>query len=73
MGAEAAYDSAFTFIFSPRPGTRAVPWRMRFAPAEVIAERFERLKTGLDRSALARDQARVGRTRGVLVEGVEPP
>ena len=68
--AEAAYDSAFTFIFSPRPGTRAAAMEERFVPADVIAERFERLKTVIDRSALARHQARVGRSEEVLVEGV---
>jgi tRNA-2-methylthio-N6-dimethylallyladenosine synthase len=68
--AEAAYDSAFTFIFSPRPGTRAADMEDEFIPAEVIAERFERLKTVVDRSALARHQARVGRREEVLVEGV---
>jgi tRNA-2-methylthio-N6-dimethylallyladenosine synthase len=68
--AEAAYDSAFTFIFSPRPGTRAADMEDAFVPADVIAERFERLKTVIDRSALARHQARVGRTEEVLVEGV---
>ena len=36
----------------------------------MIAERFERLKTVVDRSALARHQARVGRSEEVLVEGV---
>src|SRR5580658_4103981 len=35
--AEAAYDSAFTFIFSPRPGTRAADMEDRFVPADVIA------------------------------------
>ena len=39
-------------------------------PADVVAERFERLKTVIDRSALARHQARVGRSEEVLVEGV---
>jgi len=68
--AEAGYDSAFTFIFSPRPGTRAAAMEADFVPADVIAERFERLKTVVDRSALARHQARVGRTEEVLVEGV---
>ncbi len=68
--AEAGYDSAFTFIFSPRPGTRAAALEDEFVPAEVVAERFERLKTVIDRSALARHQARVGRTEEVLVEGV---
>jgi len=68
--AEAGYDSAFTFIFSPRPGTRAAALEPDFVPPEVIAERFERLKAVVDRSALARHQARVGRAEEVLVEGV---
>jgi tRNA-2-methylthio-N6-dimethylallyladenosine synthase len=41
----------------------------RFVPAEVIAERFERLKVVVERSALARHQARIGRVEEVLVEG----
>jgi tRNA-2-methylthio-N6-dimethylallyladenosine synthase len=68
--AEARYDSAFTFIFSPRPGTRAAAMEAEFIPSEVIAERFERLKAVIDRAALTRHQARVGRTEEVLVEGV---
>jgi len=68
--AEAGFDSAYTFIFSPRPGTRAAALEDDFVPAEVIAERFDRLKTVVDRSALARHQARVGRLEEVLVEGV---
>jgi tRNA-2-methylthio-N6-dimethylallyladenosine synthase len=67
--ADAAYDGAFTFIFSPRPGTRAAAMENEFIPAEVIAERFDRLKTVVDRSSLARHQARVGRREEVLVEG----
>jgi tRNA-2-methylthio-N6-dimethylallyladenosine synthase len=68
--AEASYDSAFTFIFSPRPGTRAAAMEDQFVPSDVIAARFERLKAVVDRSSLARHQARVGRTEEVLVEGV---
>ena len=68
--ADAGYDSAFTFIFSPRPGTRAAAMESDFVPAEVVAARFDRLKTVIDRSALARHQARVGRSEEVLVEGV---
>ena len=41
-----------------------------FVPADVIAERFERLKAVVDRSALSRHQARVGCSEEVLVEGV---
>ena len=68
--AEAAYDSAYTFIFSPRPGTRAAAMADLFVAPEVIAARFERLKAVVDRSSLARHQARVGRSEEVLVEGV---
>jgi tRNA-2-methylthio-N6-dimethylallyladenosine synthase len=68
--ADAGFDSAFTFIFSPRPGTRAAALESDFVPADVVAERFDRLKTVIDRAALARHQARVGRCEEVLVEGV---
>src|SRR6202044_3877026 len=68
--AEAGYDGAYTFIFSPRPGTRAAAMESSFVPPDVIAGRFERLKTVVDRSALARHQARVGRCEEALVEGV---
>ncbi len=62
--AEAGYDGAYTFIFSPRPGTRAADMESSFVPPDVIAERFERLKTVVDRSALARHQARRRPQRG---------
>jgi tRNA-2-methylthio-N6-dimethylallyladenosine synthase len=67
--AEAAYDSAYTFIYSPRPGTEAAERVEAFVAPEVVAERFERLKIVLDRSGLARHEARVGRVEEVLVEG----
>ena len=69
VAAEAAYDSAYTFIFSPRPGTRAAAMAEAFVPDDVVAERFERLRVVVERSALARHQARVGRVEEVLVEG----
>jgi tRNA-2-methylthio-N6-dimethylallyladenosine synthase len=67
--AEAAYDSAYTFIFSPRPGTRAAAMTDQFVPEDVVAERFERLRAVVERSALGRHRARIGRTEEVLVEG----
>jgi tRNA-2-methylthio-N6-dimethylallyladenosine synthase len=67
--AEAGYDSAYTFIFSPRPGTRAAAMEDRFVDPEVVAARFERLREVVERSALRRHQARVGRSEEVLVEG----
>jgi tRNA-2-methylthio-N6-dimethylallyladenosine synthase len=67
--AEAQYDSAYTFIFSARPGTEAADRTDQFVPAEVCAERFERLRVVVERSALAHHQARIGRVEEVLVEG----
>ena len=37
---EAEYDSAYTFVFSPRPGTEAAALSDRFVDPEVAAERF---------------------------------
>jgi tRNA-2-methylthio-N6-dimethylallyladenosine synthase len=68
--AEAGYDSAYTFVFSPRPGTRAAAMEDAFVPPGVVAERFARLKDVVDRAALSKHQARVGRVEEVLVEGV---
>jgi tRNA-2-methylthio-N6-dimethylallyladenosine synthase len=67
--ARCEFDSAYTFIFSSREGTRAATMNDRFVGADVIKERFERLKVVLDRSALRRHEARVGRREEVLVEG----
>jgi tRNA-2-methylthio-N6-dimethylallyladenosine synthase len=67
--AEAAYDSAYTFVFSPRPGTAAAERIDAFVPADEAVERLERLKIVVERSGLARHQARVGRREEVLVEG----
>jgi len=67
--AEAAYDSAYTFVFSPRPGTEAAERVDDFVDPDVVAERFERLRVVVERSALAKHQARVGRIEEVLVEG----
>ena len=69
VAAEAEYDSAYTFIFSPRPGTRAAEMQDQFVPEDVVAERFERLRVVVERSALAKHRARIGQVEEVLVEG----
>ncbi len=69
VAAEAEYDSTYTFVFSPRPGTRAAAMVDDFVAPEVVAERFERLRVVVERSALVRHQARIGQTEEVLVEG----
>ncbi len=69
VAAEASYDSAYVFIFSPRPGTRAAAMDDRFVPSEAVADRFDRLRVVVERSALARHRERVGRVEEVVVEG----
>jgi tRNA-2-methylthio-N6-dimethylallyladenosine synthase len=66
---EAGYDAAYTFVFSPRPGTEAAAWTDDFIPAEVSRERMARLTEVVERSALHRHEGRVGRVEEVLVEG----
>jgi tRNA-2-methylthio-N6-dimethylallyladenosine synthase len=67
--AAAEYDSAYTFIFSPRPGTEAATMTEHFVAPEVVTDRFERLCVVVERSGLAKHEARVGRVEEVLVEG----
>ncbi len=67
--AEAAFDGAYPFVFSPRPGTEAAERTDDLVPADVVRERFARLQVVLERSALARHQARVDRVEEVVVEG----
>jgi tRNA-2-methylthio-N6-dimethylallyladenosine synthase len=67
--AEVGYDSAYTFVFSPRAGTEAAAQSEQFVPAAVVAGRFDRLKMVVERSALRRHEARVDRIEEVLVEG----
>ncbi len=69
VAAAAEYDYAYTFIFSPRPGTEAADMTDRFVEPAVAAERFQRLRVVVERSALAKHEARVGRVEEVLVEG----
>ena len=67
--AAAEYDYAYTFIFSPRPGTEAAEMTDRFVDPAVASARFERLRLVVERSALRRHERRVGRIEEVLVEG----
>ncbi len=69
LAAQARFDSAFTFVFSPRPGTEAAELADRFVAPEVSAERMERLRTVIERSARLGNESRVGRIEEVLVEG----
>ena len=62
------YDSAFTFIFSPRRGTLAAELEDAL-PHRVKSERMGRLVEAVQRHATERAQRFVGRTMEVLVEG----
>jgi tRNA-2-methylthio-N6-dimethylallyladenosine synthase len=66
---ESQYDHAFTFIFSPRPGTAAAQMTAEFVPAEIATERLLRLADLQNQISLARNQVMVGRRSEVLVEG----
>jgi tRNA-2-methylthio-N6-dimethylallyladenosine synthase len=66
---QVGYDSAFTFIFSPRRGTQAAGIAEGVVPHPVKVERMERLVKLVQRGARERAQRFVGRTVEVLVEG----
>jgi tRNA-2-methylthio-N6-dimethylallyladenosine synthase len=66
---QVGYDSAFTFIFSPRRGTTAAELTEGLVPHPVKVERMERLLEVVQRRARERAQRFVGRTVEVLVEG----
>lgn len=66
---EIGYDAAFTFIYSPRVGTAAakLPGQL---PADVTAERIQRLIRAVEQSTEAVHQSLVGTREEVLVEGL---
>ncbi len=69
VAAEAHYDSAYTFVFSPRSGTEAAEMTDRFCDPDEVQDRYARLRTVIERSALAKYRARIGRVEEVVVEG----
>jgi len=66
---KARYDSAFTFIFSPREGTPAARMRDQ-VPAPVKAGRFDRLVKLQNEISLEKNMELAGRDIEVFVEGV---
>jgi tRNA-2-methylthio-N6-dimethylallyladenosine synthase len=65
---EVRFDSAFTFVYSPRAGTDAAAMTEQI-PDEVKRDRIERLVELVQRIAGERNAERVGRVEQVLVEG----
>ena len=63
-----SYDSAFTFVYSPRRGTEAADLPGQVAD-EVKRERIERLVEVVQRIAAERNAERIGGVEEVLVEG----
>ncbi|WP_394270310.1 tRNA (N6-isopentenyl adenosine(37)-C2)-methylthiotransferase MiaB [Qipengyuania sp.] len=61
------YAQAFSFKYSPRPGTPAATMPGQIAP-EVMDERLQRLQAALNRDQLAFNRNTLGRTCEVLVE-----
>ena len=61
------YAQAFSFKYSPRPGTPAATMADQIAP-EVMDERLQRLQAAVNRGQMAFNLASVGRTCEVLVE-----
>ncbi|MDD5823843.1 MAG: tRNA (N6-isopentenyl adenosine(37)-C2)-methylthiotransferase MiaB [Firmicutes bacterium] len=65
---EVEYDSAFTFIYSPREGTPAARYEDQI-PEEIKHERFDRLVDDINRISLEKNLQYQGKTYDVLVEG----
>ncbi|MGY4396974.1 tRNA-2-methylthio-N6-dimethylallyladenosine synthase [Sphingomonas sp. UYAg733] len=62
-----AYAQAFSFKYSPRPGTPAASMGDQ-VPAEVMDQRLQRLQAAINRDQEAFNQATVGRTCDLLLE-----
>lgn len=65
---EVKYDSAFTFQYSIRPGTKAAEYEDQI-PQEVVTERFNRLLELQNRFVYESNQRMVGKTYEILIEG----
>ena len=63
------FDSAFTFLFSPRNGTPAADFE-DLTPADVKQERFDRMVKRLNEITLEKNKAYIGSVQEVLVEGL---
>jgi tRNA-2-methylthio-N6-dimethylallyladenosine synthase len=66
--AAAGFDAAFTFVYSPRPGTAAASLPDQVAP-DVARRRIAQLVAATQAQSLAHRTATVGSTVEVLVEG----
>ncbi len=67
--AAARFDSAFTFIYSPRPGTAAAELEDEFVAPEIVQDRYQRLTELQTAIGLEANEALVGSILEVLVDG----
>lgn len=67
---KARFTSAFTFQYSPRPGTPAAAMEEQI-PKEVVQERYERLVALQDRISFEENQKLVGRVMELVVQDDE--
>ncbi len=65
---DVGYDTSFSFIFSPRPGTPAANLADD-TPHEVKLKRLQHLQATLDDSVRAISASRLGSVQRILVEG----
>ncbi|MGV3723635.1 MAG: tRNA (N6-isopentenyl adenosine(37)-C2)-methylthiotransferase MiaB [Actinomycetota bacterium] len=68
---EVRFDGAYTFAYSPRPGTPAFGWEGELPRSECV-DRLNRLIAVQNRISLEKNQERVGDVFEVLVEGPSP-
>ena len=69
VAAEARFDNAYTFVYSPRPGTEAAELIDEYVPASVASARMDRLRKVIERSSRLGNESRVGRREEIIVEG----
>lgn len=65
---EARFDSAYTFQYSPRPGTRAASFNGQ-VPKDAVQARFDRLVALQESISLEKARAQIGSVVEVLIEG----
>ena len=65
---DVGYDTSFSFIYSPRPGTPAAALHDD-TPHSVKLARLQRLQATIDQSVAAISASRLGTVQRVLVEG----
>ena len=65
---EIGFDTSFSFIFSPRPGTPAAVLRDD-TPRQVKLARLQRLQAAIESNARRIGASRVGTVQRILVEG----